>query len=52
VRINPARNETGADEIHQAGSPIRVAVVAADEEAVICQQLRTARRRAANVLIK
>lgn len=42
VRIDPARNDAGAEDIHQAGSAIRVAVVAADEEAVISRQLRRA----------
>lgn len=42
VRIDPARNDASADEIHLADSPVRVVVVAADEEAVICAQLRAA----------
>ncbi|MBL8550934.1 MAG: acetate/propionate family kinase [Hyphomonadaceae bacterium] len=42
VRIDRARNDAGADEIHRADSSIRVVVAAADEEAVISSQLRTA----------
>jgi len=42
VRIDPARNDAGAEEIHRGDAPIRVVVVAADEEAVICAQMRTA----------
>jgi len=40
VRIDSALNEANADEIHVPGSAIRVAVVRADEEAIIAKHLR------------
>ena len=41
LRIDRALNEASADDIHAPASPIRVAVVRADEEAVIANHLRT-----------
>lgn len=42
VTLDPDLNQSNADEIHAAGSAVRVAIVAADEEATIIRQLRDA----------
>ncbi len=42
VQMDSALNDANADEIHRAGSAVRVAIVCADEESVIAGHVRNA----------